>query len=46
MYIDEEHGRKGYHLGKKSLSMICNGNTKEFKPEMALKVFPKLMNTM
>lgn len=46
VFVDEEHGKKGYHLAKKSLSMICNGNTKEFKPEMALKVFPKLMNTM
>lgn len=26
--------------------MLCASNTREFKPRMALSVFPKLMNTM
>jgi len=46
VYLNDEHGKKAFHLAKRSMSMICTGNTKDFKPQMALVVLPKLMNTM
>jgi len=46
VYINDEHGKKALHLAERSLSMVCSANTKEFKPQMVLNVYPKLMNTM
>ena len=34
------------HLGKKSISMICSGNTKRFNEKMILDLFPKLFVTL
>jgi ubiquitin-protein ligase/Ran GTPase-activating protein (RanGAP) involved in mRNA processing and transport len=32
------------HLAKKAISMICTGSTKNFTPDMVLKVIPKFFN--
>ncbi|KAL9641954.1 hypothetical protein ABK040_004011 [Willaertia magna] len=46
IYIDEKHGQKAMYLAKRSISIICTGSSKNFKPEMVLEVLPKLMCTM
>jgi hypothetical protein len=42
VYLNDEHGKKAFHLAQRSISMLCAGNTREFKPRMALSVFPKV----
>ncbi len=44
--INKEHGERALPLMKKSLSLICTGRDDKFTPDMALSIFPKLMNTM
>ncbi|KAL9643758.1 hypothetical protein ABK040_016060 [Willaertia magna] len=46
IYINEKHGQKAMYLAKRSISIICTGSSKNFKPEMVLEVLPKLMCTM
>jgi len=46
VYLNEKHGQKAMHLAKRALSIICTGSHNAFRPEQALFVLPKLMNTM
>ena len=46
LYFGQEEKKKGYlEKLKKTLSMISKGNTKEFKPDLILKVMPVLFNS-
>ena len=44
--LNPEHGVRAWPLLTQSLSRICTGKDNEFRPEMALDVLPKLMNSM
>jgi hypothetical protein len=46
LYINPEHGERAFPLLQQSLATLCQKPAHKFKPEMALEVLPKLMNTM
>jgi Ran GTPase-activating protein (RanGAP) involved in mRNA processing and transport/uncharacterized tellurite resistance protein B-like protein len=46
IFINPNHGKKAMHLAKRSMSIICTGNHKNFQPDMALQILPKLMSSM
>ncbi len=46
LFINKDHGERALPLLKKSLAVLCQKPEHRFKPEMALEVLPKLMNTM
>jgi len=46
LYINENHAERAFPFLKKSLAELCLKKENQFNPEMALEIFPRLMNTM